>query len=624
MADNIFEQLAAEQKGGAAQAAPAQPTQQDQSAAQPESSQQASAPQSGNIFDQLAAEKKTQPATADQPGLVGRAYETSGAKGIVDTLFQSKDEQQARLKQPMDLYNAAVEALDRGDLKAAAGHANKLVAYTANGFMSKDNPLYKAAEAIIMHPIEEAYEAGRAARQGNGLAAAQHGIGAVPILGGIAEQIGGDIDQDAHQKNWSGVAGDILGPLLTLWGGKMVGAVSEAVGTNLEGVRPSEVEIAGEKVPVASNSPNLASQSGASKVASQAATKGAAKAFIEDRVQPAAVKASQSNFAHSAMESADELRTLRGEPSVMQKPPALRTVHDIGEFLRDEAKGTYQKLDEAGQTAQEAWEQTYGKAARAAKVPKPTLYDANDQPIAAAPEPKIPPKPKNFSELKTAINDAEETLRPGGGDNAAQSAAKEELPGLKKQMRDFLDEHEGVVSQDELDAADKVWAKSRAYDWLSKRVRSATQGQDAGKIFAEESKSLRPSSLRNIPKQFENRYGEGAWSRFLGPDGVKNYNDVLSALETPAVGGNRLMQWLGQLKPAGLPVGDTLKLPLSALADNLLFNPEFGQTAMRLWKLAPGAPMTSRQALALGTNLSNRSAEQKRKVYSGTASSLGR
>jgi hypothetical protein len=598
-----------------------------------------SAPQASNPdtlpadFFSKQTEQPTQPqeptpqaSHESEPGLVSRAYETSGAKGTVDL-------GKAYLSRPIDLYHEAVDAFKKGDYKSATETANKLVSYAYGGYLDKDSPLVKAAEEIIMHPIREGAEAIKAAKQGDKLGAVSHGAASIPLLGAIGQSIAEPLAEDIHKDRWSAVAGDILGPLLTMGVGKVLGGLGEAgeeASSASKGVsssvRPGETEIAGVKVPVASNNPNLpGSQSMASKVVSQLASKQGAKDFVAERVQPAATEATQANFSRSAVKAADQIRALRGEPSLLERPPVLRDVHEVGEFLRKEAKGTYQKLDEVSQQELADWETQYGEAAKAEKGP--TLYGPDEKPIQS-PAVEIPPKPKVFSELKDQINEAEDTLRPGGGDNTAQSIAKQKLPELRQEMQDFLDKHGHIVADDELKAADSVWKQSRMYDWIEKKIRSAGGGNEAGRVFAEGTKSLRPSSLRNLSKQFDNRYGDGSWQRLLGKEGVKNFNDVLSALDMPAVGGSRFWQWLSKVRPLDIPLGEGVTLPASWLADNLLFNPEFGQRALRLWRLsgatsrAAGKAAATSAAAGMVVTGSNNS-DRQRRVYAGAASSLG-
>lgn len=56
----------------------------------------------------------------EQPGLLDRLYQTSGAKGLVDLASKA-------VQRPIDLYHQAVEAAQAGDWKTASERASTLV-----------------------------------------------------------------------------------------------------------------------------------------------------------------------------------------------------------------------------------------------------------------------------------------------------------------------------------------------------------------------------------------------------------------------------------------------------------------------------------------------------------------
>lgn len=198
-----------------------------------------------------------------------RAYETSGAKGLVDLGTQVA-------QRPIDMYHTAVAAAQKGDWKTASAVASQLVFGDHGIKLDKTNPLYKAAEALIMQPVNEVkaeYADKRKQGQGAGAAALDtansilnpvqkmsdaihtavprihadiasgnytgavgdvagmansHATGAIPLVGGAVQQIYGNIDQDLHNHDYGAVLGDVTGPLATMGIGKLLGTVGEA------------------------------------------------------------------------------------------------------------------------------------------------------------------------------------------------------------------------------------------------------------------------------------------------------------------------------------------------------------------------------------------------------------
>jgi hypothetical protein len=161
----------------------------------------------------------------------------------------------------------------KGDYQAAAESANKIL----NGpITDPDNPLRKAATAIIMQPVEnikELYKQHKAGGEsavgaaagtandilnpGTRLTNAIHRVvpkvkadykagnisgaigdvigganspetGAIPLVGGMVQQIAGNLDTDLHNHNYGAVLGDVTGPVATAGIGKALGAIGEA------------------------------------------------------------------------------------------------------------------------------------------------------------------------------------------------------------------------------------------------------------------------------------------------------------------------------------------------------------------------------------------------------------
>ena len=409
---DIFDQVAQQNRG-------VEQSQHQQPNTSPPSQQQGA----GDVFDQLANGSNGQSTTANpansastpggQSGFLSRLYETSGAKELVDLGKQV-------VNRPIDLYHQAVEATQQGDWKTASEKAALIV---SGDIVDRQNPVYKAAEAIIVNPINEVKAAYRQdkkaggslpslansyrtlkgrihqdAASGNYAGVAgdvagtldSHAMGAIPLLGPAIRQQGGNLDTDLHDANYAAIAGDVLGPLLTFGARKALSSIGDTAEA-VNAARPMTEEIAGESVPVASSNPQLPRQSVASRVASAAASPEGAKAFVEEHVQPAAVKATQANFTKSALGAVDQLRSVRGEAPLSAKPPALQSVDDIARLLQSEAGKTYAALDEAAQPELDAWNEKYGDADS-----KPVLYGADDKPLQT---PEIPPRPKLFTEL---------------------------------------------------------------------------------------------------------------------------------------------------------------------------------------------------------------------------------
>ena len=570
-----------------------------------------------------------------QPGLFSRAYETSGAKGIVDLAKKTI------ITHPIDLYMQSVDAMKAGDWKTAVMTAGKLYSIIPD----KDSPLAQAAQEIIRHPIDEAKAAFKENRKkgqnvvesavnatpigavtdpqrlvqgvhdtaqkaiedakGGNISGAvgdvltapltSHVAGEIPILGGAAQDIGTKLNEDLHNHNYAAVTGDVVGPLLTLGIGKAVGAFGEAgegaeaaegtEGAGLPtGVKPGSVDIAGEKVPVAATHPQLETQSSGAKILKGQATPEGAKQFVREQVQPAAVRATQSNFSQSALQTADKLREIRGEDLASDTAPALHTVSDISNFLKKEAKGTYSKLDNASEQEVADWEAQYGKENQQSQQPASTLLGPDGRPIsqAATPKVEIPPKPKTFEQLQDQINNAEDTLKNRGASQVDKGQAKENLPLYNQEMQDFLSRHNDIVSEDELNAADNVHRAAKQYEFIDKRMRTVTKGTPAGKIFKGETPYFNTKSLENLEGQFDNKYGEGSFKNLLGEDGYHNFNDILNALKNPATG-SYLQEWL---KKAPLHTGEFAEMPVQRVADNLLFNPTAGQTFLKMFRSA--------------------------------------
>lgn len=642
MAD-IFDQLA-QQQNGAEQSAPSPSPSPSPSSqpAQPEASQSQAAPQ-GDIFDQLAQTPSHQNTTPGQPqaqsrqnepGFLERAYETSGAKGMVE-LGKSV------LQRPVDHYHEMIDAYHKGDYKGAAEAANKII---YGQTLTKDNPFYKAASGMLSQIVGDAKASREAAQQGDVLGTIEHGAAAIPVVGGIAKSIGEPLGTDLgsgggstiggtlENANIPGAAGDIVGPLLTLGIGKGLGALGKAMdGSSLTKYQAPRAGIEGADMTYSAlHTPD------APGMAKMFASPNEAQKFIENTIQPQAVKATTANFSRGALDAIDDARALRGDPPLTTQPVNIRSVDDLVDNLQREAKVTYKKLDDAvepeikqWQNAKEQWERDNPKPQTEQPISPTTKQPPTQSERAAVKAQRdawqnakddwdeANPKPKTFTELQDQINDAKATIESKGSSQVDKDAAIKALPEHEQEMQDYVDKYGDVVHPDELKAANGLWFKSSQYKYIANRVRTATKGTTGATSrlgMNQKPMQLTPSSLESIPAAFDNKYGAGSWNHLLGPDGVSNYNDILNALRNPVTKGVPLQQFL-----EGQNWLSKLKVPVSYFVDNMLFHPDFGQAVLKQWQNAGKATAAAGTAVKAGgvTGLATMTDDQKRRVMQG-------
>jgi hypothetical protein len=406
--------------------------------------------------------------------------------------------------------------------------------------------------------------------------------------------------------------------------------VSDAVGglANAgEKLAPSTINVAGVDIPVAATHPQLPEGEGVGDhFIKGSATKEGAKNFVATKVQPAAVKATQSNFTQSALDAVDDLHGAQGTPSFAEtgQQPQLGTVDDIAKYMKQEAKTTYQKLDDAAQPEIQAWEDQYGKAA--SKQQPSTLLDANGKPIVTPGE-AIPDKPKLFTQLQDQISGAKSTIGSKLSSQVDKENAITNLPKYEQEMKDFTTKHSDVVNPDELKAANSVYSKGLKYDYIADKMRAATKGAEAGNTFKGDIASLHPRALETLPRQFDTQYGEGSFADLLGGKGVKNYNDIVNALKMPTTG-STFLEWLKQLP---LNAGKIATIPAGNLADRILFDPEAGARLLNKFRayestvnqVSKGGEVAASQTIANSHAASNTAKQANRQALNGTQSSLG-
>jgi hypothetical protein len=162
----------------------------------------------GKRVDQ-ASTRQTPPATTpapqpeDKPGILERAYETSGLKGIIDSAKAKGDADDAARKEITEhvkngRWGHAAEAI----LKHVVGPAAKAAAMGPEG---------EFLAGVAQHTYQHGKAAIQAGLEGKGGEAVENTAEAVPILGQIGETIGKPLGQDIGNENYRGVAGDVIG-----------------------------------------------------------------------------------------------------------------------------------------------------------------------------------------------------------------------------------------------------------------------------------------------------------------------------------------------------------------------------------------------------------------------------
>jgi len=587
----------------------------------------------------------------EQPGFMQRAIEQSGAAGI-GTLIGKEGGYVGTM--PGRTFNrvkgiqAAYEALKQGDLKKASMIAHTL----ATG---PDDPVTEMAKNIIKMPFEEAVEAYKALRNQAVddptayLTAAQHGIRAIPVIGDAAEHIGATIAEDLHNNNWSGLSGDLVGIVPALLMGGEGRAAEAAEASTVEGaadaareaksnaIRPSQRMIGRTPVPVTAlqnESPSLAAQ-GLEKLSGNPAAKQAA--FAAERTQPAAVTASVNNLEDVARNHIQALRDQLGDHTPFETD--MSTLRKQSAAMKDSAQEVYKKFDAASDAEQEdyntktkldeeahnkeqdekqqdfeenqtAKKEAFDKAEQAkvkASAGKATQYKANPFKAEKFEGDDFEPeeRPLTFREMQSQRSEALQQMKAGASPEAYQ-AAKNQLKATEQQMDDFAARHKDVVDPEEYNLANATRKAAGQHDFITDKLNIDT-GTD------EIPASITRGSLKSLPRSFDKRYGEGAFEKYLGPQGFKNYNAIRDVLENPeqrsglmdiakTITRHSIGAGVGALV-GGLPgavAGEMIQYSLGKISENLLFNPEYGQTVLAAYRASQALrpnPSTVRGAL---------------------------
>jgi hypothetical protein len=437
--------------------------------------------------------------------------------------------------------------------------------------------------------------------------------GSVPGAGPFLQEEGHDINRDMHDHNFGSLAGDLLGPLAT-WGmGRAFGTLAkgaDAMAVDAESAAPDVANVEGTDIPVSKNNPTMGTAgNGATPLATKWSTKEGAKAFQKTQ-EAAGAQASKKTITSGAMDLVDRLRTARGEQPTAPFAPHLEDFDDTVKFMKDEAQKTYQQLDNAALNDVAEWEQKYGPnsgykptATQPTVSPRPGPNPTGDNAQAIAdwdakngekfkpdgtvkkpvPDAPAPPKPKLFSEIQHQLQVAKKTEANTVLDPKIRDAARTEIPALQNEMKAFVAKYgsKASVSPEELDAANELYKQHMRMEWVADAMRTGVKGTQKGSFTAAISPNATAEFLRKLPARFNNAFGsvanKDAWSRLLGKDGVNNYNNILNVMAEPT-SGKGFWSFLSSIPKIG-------KMPLGALADSVLYNPDTGSAAIKLFKM---------------------------------------
>ena len=591
----------------------------------------------------------------EQPGFVSRLMDTSGAEGLGKLAGQTAGYVG---NMPAHVYNRvqgleqAYAALKQGDLKKA-----NMIAHTL--LSGPDDPITAMAKNLIKVPFDEALEAYKSFKANpsvDNLTAAQHGIRSIPLIGEPAEHVGGLIAEDLRTHNWSGLSGDLVGIVPALLMGAEGNAAEAASTSGAEGaaeaatdatsnaIRPTQRMIGRTPVPVTALQAENPSM-GARALKTLANNPAAEQAkFAAERTQPAAVNAAVTSLEDVARNHIQTLRDKLGDNTPFEAD--MSTLRKQSGAMKDAAQEVYTKFDKASDEDQAAFKdqqvakkEAYDQEQADKKTDfeddqkaKKEAFEKSEQSKTKASENTPAPhkaakfkaekfepdefeedeRPLTFREMQTKRSDAMNNMR-AGTTPAAYKTAQMELNSVEKQMDDFAGKHDDVVSPDEYSLANSTRRAAGQHDFIADRLKI---DKGTGEIPA----SITRGSLKTLPQTFEKRYGDGSFAKYLGPEGFKNYNAVRDVLENPTQGQGlwhmakvltRHAASLGAGYAAGGGVAgaaalDAGQVALGHIAENLLFNPEYGQTVMAAWRAAQNRGMQVTRPVAATAPLLNR------------------
>lgn len=179
----------------------------------------------------------------EQPGFWQRAYETSGIKGLIDSAKQSSDEDEA-------MANSVKEHMGNGRYADAAEALLHHIGKRAG------QALLGPGGELIKGQAENTYQKGKQAVQdvgkGDYAGAVADAAEAVPVVGPVAGAIAEPAAKDIKDKNWAGVAGDVVGgagQLLSMKGAPDNLEAAADAGASAEAAIPNNPKIAGTELP---------------------------------------------------------------------------------------------------------------------------------------------------------------------------------------------------------------------------------------------------------------------------------------------------------------------------------------------------------------------------------------
>ena len=337
---------------------------------------------------------------------------------------------------------------------------------------------------------------------------------------------------------------------------------------SIEGARPTTLNIAGTEVPV--SQPQTVNPSRTTRALSTLASRQGAQGMIDTATQPAAVKATTGNIINSIQDNLGHIRAINGNTEPIPEP---QTIKEGAQALYKEAQSTWQKLDQAGQGEIDAWKELVNEGKKKAEEAggEGNFYGAGK-------EYTPPPKPKTFSELQD--------LKRGVQKSMMKNGPTPELLDLQKkvdgEISDFIDRHGESVNSGELAAANHAANLSDRYNWISKNIEGALRGTEGTESTLKQVKtSINVSKLESLPAKYnamaDTSFGKGpTFQELLGPEGMKNYNNVINALKNPIKAGTFGDFWNVAKNFFG-------KIPASPqwIADKILFDPEVGQKVLQ-------------------------------------------
>ena len=588
--------------------------------------------------------------STEQPGFVKRAIDNSGAGGIGNFIGQAGGyigTMPGRTMNRVQGIQEAYAALKQGDL-----HKASMIAHTlATG---PDDPVTEMAKNIIKMPFEEAVEAYKALRNQAVddptayLTAAQHGIRAIPVIGPGAEQVGSNIAEDFHNNNWAGLSGDIVGILPSLLFGAEGKAAEAAEASGAEGaaeaateakrnaIRPSQRMIGRTPVTVSAlQDPNPSLRARALKLIANDPASAQAK-MIAQRTAPEAATATVTSLEDVARKRIQSVRDEMGIHTPFESD--MSTISKQADAMRESAQEIYQKFDKAAEQEQEDYktqtaldkeqhelEQDNKEAEfNEDQKAKKEAFDKEQQAkVEKSADKETPYKAKPFKAEKFEAEDFKPEDRPltfnemqiqrrrlvtAMQKNAIPYAEGEDaIKKIEGQMDDFAQRHSDVVSPEDYKLANDVYTSATKHDFLAKRIKIAV-GTD------EIPTAISKGSLSALPQAFDQKFGPDAFENYLGPKGLANYNAVRNVLENPAqasllvrfvksIMGEAVGAGAGALSgegQMGVYAGMAAKYSAGHIAENLLFNPEYGQSVLAAYRKLMSMPSTTPGRIASG------------------------